>query len=436
MGILMLLIGLCLSSAFFWLSTRTSSFNLRSGIFHYYTLIGLMVALYQVDFYWVYLSERSYVVFRNQELDKGSVLVANTLFLASNFLVLLLSSALTLSRPYTQAVNTPAAWCSPVNSAERISALTVWICAGLFWLVFFFKMASAIGSFDILSFTTQRFVVFSQNKIMHYVAFWLPPAFTILAFTHGTHTKLTRILLFGTIFAMIVTGSRDRVVWALVAFGIASTRNKPISSLWLLPTVPLLFIGLYSFLAIFRPHMDYDVVSILNPINLFEHIVTSREVTVPDNLSSIEYGFQPDRNLFSSIVNIITYPIPRDLLGGLKTYGAAVDFTLEIRPESWLLGRSATTLSGFGELRLEMGYFYPFFASFYVSGLVFFMHIWSQESSPLSGAKYTLGFWILFHFYRTGLSELGNFIWLSVLSVISFGILAKILSAKRNEHIA
>jgi len=274
-----------------------------------------------------------------------------------------------------------------------------------------------------------RFLYLRKSDYLQYLSAWFPVAAVLLVGTRQRLDLLALLLLAAAGAASLVFGFRDRLVLVGLTF-LLLTGN--LMGWCRYRFIPILLVGamvaMTAMSALIRPQENLDLEEVLDLEFVVSRAFNSYEIAAPKNLVLVFAGEGVDRYPGQSLVNLALLPFPREWLSGAKTFGANIEFTRELRGPVFSETLSATSLGGFGELYLE-GPIYGLIvvlAIFVAISAAFSRAITHRRALMQAFAPLVL--WIEFHFVRTGLTELGLFVWLCVIPLVGLSIFRMALS--------
>lgn len=334
---------------------------------------------------------------------------------------------------------------SPVGStsrplSEKADLWFAWMFLGIAlaaYAVAIGKVSSLIGGlWNLPDFLQFRFLYLKQSDLLQYLPAWVPVAVILLVMARGRLDFLAGLLLITGIGAALSFGFRDRLVLYVLAVLMVSRRLNLLCSYRFAPAgVLIAVIALTALSAVIRPQENLKIAEALDPTYAMARAFQSYEIAASKNLVLVFAGEHVERLPGQSLINMALLPVPREWLPGAKTFGANIEFTKELRGPVFSATLSATSLGGFGELYLEG----PVYGLVAVAGLtaaltlVFVAAINHHRLIVRAFAPMVL--WIEFHFIRTGVTELGLFLWLMIVPLVALTLWRGLGSVGGGRHI-
>lgn len=396
------------------------------------SFISALMFVLHFEHDWIYHPR---ITFSSYERDR---LTAYAIFttLNSSFLIGLLTAVFSQKR---QAVHPAKHSLIQLTAGERKAISVVFWTTLLLCLLFVLVVFNVRTFSDIQNLTSDRFNTVRAYSSWEYLTVLLRTLFFLYIVSVQRVTALSIVATALVLICMLVTGTRFNII--VIAIAILSRSvlmGRPISWKWLfltLPTVGLIAITLRYFLRAQSFGLTFpELVEmadgwgniLLNPFELHTHKSTTSLIT-------LHFAKYVDRYIGEEFVGALLLPIPRSIIEW-KPVSLSIEYSIFINPQNWAVSQSQATLGAFNVMYIEFGL--PLgVPSIFICGFLFARHMISSFRVDTAYGLVSTFFYmsVPLIIYRSGITQIGQFIWPSLLALLLILITHRIFGGTRRD---
>jgi hypothetical protein len=281
-------------------------------------------------------------------------------------------------------------------------------------LVIVTTLHRAVGLGNILTYTRLRFVYLHESRVLQYAYGLVPPAVALILTASQPRQGWTWVVLAVAALLLLISGTRGHLVFlALIVLVWLIVHGTRVPARVALLLVPLALVALMTMRFLLRDiPAGRSWEQILENIGGWMGLVMNLgDVASTDNLTLLTEGYvRLPREPLQSVGGLLVYPLPREIVG-FKPYSASIEFTIAQSPWLWHTTRTSTNLGGYGDL--FAAWRWGTLGIVFLLGFVYSRFFWilGTASAPRQVFWVPVLLYVLFHFMKTGIMELGYFVW-------------------------
>lgn len=387
-----------------------------ASLAHPYVLVAALILLFSLDFFQLTLRDGAVSGGEFIPLAQRSGDRAFALFTALNIIGVagLLFGESWVSKSSGSRLSLRAGVTADGTTTSRLATV---IGVGLLIVlasVIVMTLHRAVGLDNILAFTRRRFVYLHENRVLQYAYGLVPPAVALMLTASQPRQRWTWFILVVAALLLLISGTRGSLVFlgliVLVWLTVHGIRIPARIALVLFPLVLVALIGMRFLLRDIPAGRSWE--QILGYVGGWTGLVINPgEVASTDNLMLLTEGHvQLPREPLQSVAGLLVYPLPREIVG-FKPYSASIEFTIAQSPWLWYSTRTSTNLGGYGDL--FAAWRWGTIGIVFLLGLVYsrLFRMLCTASAPRQVFWIPVLLFVFFHFMKTGIMELGYFVW-------------------------